>query len=53
MAVRGFGKSMNIAFKRHNIIWSKSLRNGIVLLSDLGRLLSGDDNTTLARQLNI
>ena len=53
MAARGFGKWINIGFEKHKVIWSKSLRNGIVLLSDLGRLLSGDDNTTLARQLNI
>src|SRR5579863_997926 len=43
MAARGFGKWINIAFGKHNVIWSKSRCNGIVLLSGLGHLSSSDD----------
>lgn len=48
MAARGFGRWINIGFKRRNVIWSKSLRNGIALLSDLGHLSSSDDKKFLS-----
>ena len=49
MAAKGFGKWINIAFKRHNVISNKSLCSGIALLSGFGHLLSSRITITICQ----
>lgn len=53
MAAKGFGKWISIGFKKHNVIWNKSLCSGIALLSGFGHLLSsGITHNYLSGQWN-